>query len=86
MRATNIKRWRKVKLILKKKVTIMTLKMAKRKVVTMIVTFFKIISLIKNRRSILLFQFCQNNRMDHQQCVYFELFGILLYFVACLAF
>ena len=42
------KRWTKVKMILKKKVTIMTLKMTKRKIVTMIVTFFKIKSLIKS--------------------------------------
>ena len=47
MRATTVKRWTKVKMILKKKVTIMTLKMTKRKIVTMIVTFFKIKSLIK---------------------------------------
>ena len=40
-------RWTKVKMILKKKVTIMTLKMTKRKILTMIVKFFKIESLIK---------------------------------------
>ena len=37
----------KMKMILKKKVTIMALTMTKRKIVTMIVTFFKIKSLIK---------------------------------------
>ena len=40
-------RWTKVKMILKKKLTIMTLKMTKRKILTMIVKFFKIESLIK---------------------------------------
>ena len=47
MRATNIKRWTKVKMILKKKVTIMTLEMTKRKTVRIIVKFVKINCLIK---------------------------------------
>ena len=47
--ATNIKRWTKVKMIFKKKVTIMILKMAERKIVTMIVTFFEIKSFIKSK-------------------------------------
>ena len=47
--ATNIKRWTKVKMIFKKKVTIMILKIAERKIVTMIVTFFEIKSFIKSK-------------------------------------
>ena len=48
MRATTSKRWATVKMILKKKVTIVTMKMTKRMIVTMIVTFFTIKSLIKS--------------------------------------